>query len=80
MTYSFYHINESSVLNEKYGSKTYSFDHVGQPCLGLFVYEYKGTVLQHLASLNLFSHVYETRKFLMAILDWKQGLLCDIEL
>ena len=30
-----------------------------------------------MTSLNLISHVCETRKFVMAILDWKQGLLCD---
>ena len=32
-----------------------------------------------MTSLNLISHVCETRKFVMAILHWKQGLelLCD---
>ena len=30
-----------------------------------------------MTSGNLISHACETRKFLMAILHWKQGLLCD---
>ena len=30
-----------------------------------------------MTSWNLISHVSETRKFVMAILHWKQGLLCD---
>ena len=30
-----------------------------------------------LTTLNLISHVSETRKFVMAILHWKQGSLCD---
>ena len=30
-----------------------------------------------MTSLNLISHVCETRKFVMAILHWKQWLLCD---
>ena len=30
-----------------------------------------------MTSSNLNSHVYKTRKFVMAILRWKQGLLCD---
>ena len=30
-----------------------------------------------MTSLNLILHVCETRKFVMAILHWKQGLLCD---
>ena len=47
MSDSFYHITESSKLNEKKknGSETYSFCHVGQPCFGIFAYEYIGTVL-----------------------------------
>ena len=37
MTDSLYHITEASELNfKKYGSKIYSFDHIGQPCLGIF--------------------------------------------
>ena len=27
--------------------------------------------------MKFISHVCETRKFVMAILHWKQGLLCD---
>ena len=30
-----------------------------------------------MTSSNLTSHVYKTRTFVMAILHWKQGLLCD---
>ena len=30
-----------------------------------------------MTSLNLISRVCDTRKYLMAILHWKQGLLCD---
>ena len=30
-----------------------------------------------MTSLNLKTHIFETRKFVMAILHWKQGLLCD---
>ena len=30
-----------------------------------------------MTSSNLISHVRETKKIVMAILDWKQGLLCD---
>ena len=30
-----------------------------------------------MTSLNLISYVCETRKFVMAILLWKQGLSCD---
>ena len=30
-----------------------------------------------MTSWNLISHVFETRKFVMALLHWKQGLLCD---
>ena len=30
-----------------------------------------------MASLNLISHLCDTRKFVLAILHWKQGLLCD---
>ena len=37
------------------------------------------TVLWPMASLNLISHVCETRKFAMAILHWEQRLLCDKE-
>ena len=33
--------------------------------------------VRYITSLNLISHVLETRKFVMAILHWKQGLLCD---
>ena len=45
MSDSFYHITESSELNKKYGSNSYSFDHVGQSCFGIFAQEYIGTVL-----------------------------------
>ena len=30
-----------------------------------------------MTSLNLISHMCKTRKFVMAILHWKQGSLCD---
>ena len=30
-----------------------------------------------MTSSSLISHVCETRKFVMAILNWKQGVLCD---
>ena len=33
-----------------------------------------------MASWNLISHVCESRKFVLAILHWKQGLLCDKEI
>ena len=33
--------------------------------------------MKSMTSWNLISHVCETRKFVMAILHWKQGLLCD---
>ena len=33
--------------------------------------------VQSMMSRNLISHMFETRKFIMAILHWKQGLLCD---
>ena len=35
------------------------------------------TVLRPMTSRSLISHVCETRKIIMAILHWKQGLLCD---
>ena len=30
-----------------------------------------------MTSWNLISHMCETRKFVMAMLQWTQGLLCD---
>ena len=35
------------------------------------------TTVQSMMSRNLISHVCKTRKFVMAILHQKQGLLCD---
>ena len=33
--------------------------------------------VRYMTSGNLTSHVLETRKFVMAILHWKQELFCD---
>ena len=33
--------------------------------------------MQYMTSGNLILHMLETRKFIMAILHGKQGLLCD---
>ena len=42
MSDSFYHITESSELNGGggKGSKTYSFNHVGQPCFSVEIHRY----------------------------------------
>ena len=36
MSDSFYHRTESSELNLKLGSETYTFGHIGEPCFGIF--------------------------------------------
>ena len=62
MSDSFYHITEPSKLDKrKIGSKNL-VDHVSRPCLGIFAYEYTGTVLRPMTPLNLISHVCETIK------------------
>ena len=77
MSDSFYHITESSELNLKKGFISYTFRHVGQPCFRIFTKKYIGTVLWPMTSWNLISHVCDTRKFVMTILYWQHGLLCD---
>ena len=48
-------------------------------CVG-WLYDVSIRTMRSMTSWYLISHVYETRKFVMfvmAILHWKQGLLCD---
>ena len=45
-------------------------------CVG-WSHEVNIWTMQYMTSWNLISHVLEKRKFVMAVLHWKQGLLCD---
>ena len=78
MSDSFYHITESSELNKKKhmvqniliwpctSAMFWNF------CLGIHMYS-----ASTMTSLNVISHMCETRNFVMAIKQWKQVLLCD---
>ena len=78
---SFYHITKSSKLN-----LTIRVQNVPNlPCrLGTFCcfcvrwhHDVNIGKVRFMMSWNLISHMYKIRKFVMAILHWKQGLLCD---
>ena len=74
MSDSFYHITESSELDKKNKipispCRSAMFCNF---CIG--IHRYRAMTM---TSLNLYSHVCETRKFVMAILHWKEGLLFD---
>ena len=65
---------------ENKGPKTYSFGHAGQPCFRMFC-----VGIRHMYSALTYDvrKSYLTRgrdkKIRMAILHWKQGLLCDLK-
>ena len=78
MSDSFFHITESSEINEKIRFQnililTCKSAMFWNFCVG----KHRLQCFWPMTSWNLTSHVFETRKFVMAILHWKQGLLCD---
>ena len=75
---SFYHINESSELNQK-KKKRIQNTHLAMFwnfCVG-WRHDVNIWTVRYMTSWNLISHVFETRKFVKAILHGKLGLLCD---
>ena len=79
MSGSFYHITESSELNWEIGVEIYSFGHVDQPCFRILRRKtYVGLLCFDQWRHEILSHTCVRQKeFVVASLDWKQGLLCD---
>ena len=75
MSDSFYHITKSSELKNK-GPKHTHLAMFRKFCVGL-LHDANIRTVRSVTSLNLISHVFETRKIVIAILHGKQGLLCD---
>ena len=77
MSDSFYHITECRELklkkrDPKHAQLAMKVSHVLEFCVG--IHRYSALTV---TSSNLFLHVCDTRKLIMAILRWKPGLLCN---
>ena len=77
MSYYLYHITESSVSNWKIrGSKHSHLSMFCDCCVG-WRHNVNICTVPSMTSCNFISHVCKARKFVIAILHGKQGLLCD---